>query len=552
MSDRLWFLATFILGLYLLFTARMFHLQVIEGAHYAQLVERSRLVSEVLAPRRGRILDRHGTAIADTRAVYNLGVTFAELELGGRARRELPFYRLDEKRLDAFIADLAGRVRLIGKPISLRSAVLRELLDHPAVAVRDGGKGVEVPLGLVALPRTGLSSLRPDAPEDGGFSDLARLAESDLLSDDPRDALERELASAWTKEVTILYEDEFHTLCRNFDTEMAADEGAGAGATTESSESIIDPFAPGFALTVPDAIGPSGDNHVVNLAMRIVAPERRTQAEATLARVLGESQPVIHELVERALRAARIARPSPDFYYGARSQAEQIAPLMAQGEILTEVPVADVPGARERVLIVQGDPPEGEGALSQICQRIGANIGASPDIVQVLLAKYAEKIRAITCERDYRVHHMALDMARVDRLTDGLARALTGLGRPTSVLDIDAALAKVRRSADKEWTGKTRYNALSLVPDIPHGLAVRMVGENGEPPRDLLTEYQDAGATLPGLVVQMDVGRSLPLPGLLRALPRHARAGRQRHRGRRARRHRARVPGRGERPRADL
>ncbi len=512
-SDRLWFLATAILGLYLVFLARLFHLQVIEGAHYAQLVERSRLVTEVLAPRRGRILDRHGTAIADTRAVYNLGITFAELELGGRARRELPFWRLDEKRLDAFLADLAGRVRLVDKPTSLRSSVLRELLDHPAVAVRDGGTGVEVPLGLVALPRTGLSSLHPDSPEDSGFADLARLAESDLLSDDPRDALERELASAWTKEVTILYEDEFQALCQNFDTEMAANEGAGAGSTPENSQSIVDPFVPSFALTVPDTITPSGDNHVVNLAMRIIAPERRTQAEATLARTLGESQPVIHELVERALRAARIARHSQDFYYGARTQAEQIAPLMAQGELLTEVQVADVPGARERVLIVQGDPPDGEGALTQICQRIGANIGASPDIVQVLLTKYAERIRAITCERDYRVHHMALDMARVDRLADGLARALTGLGRPATVLDIDAALAKVRRAADKEWTGKTRYNALSLVPDIPHGLAVRLVGENGEPPRDLLGAYQDAGAPLPGLVVQLDVGRSYPFPG---------------------------------------
>lgn len=513
MTDRLWFLATVIAGLYGIFVLRLFHLQIIEGSHYAQLVERSRLVSEVLAPRRGRILDRHGTAIADTRPVYNLGITFSELELRGRARRELPFWRLDERRLDAFIADLAGRVRIAAQPVSLRVAVVNELLAYPGVAVRDGGKGPPVSLGLVALPRTGLvPEPTASSAEEGAVADLARLAESDILSDDPREALERELLAVWGKEVTILGEDEFQATCRQFDQEMAADQGAQPSTMLDRSFTVLDSFVPTFALQVPDALSGTGEPHQLVLALRVLTPDRRAQAEATLARVFGESQPVIHELVERALRAARVPRHSADFYYAGRSQAEQIAPMMAPGEILTEIPVVDVPGARERVLIVQGDPPDGEGMLTQVCQRIAANVGCPTDIVEVLLTKYAERIRAITCERDYRVHHLALDPARVDRLALGLARALTGLGRPTTRLDIDAALAKARRAVDKEWTGSTRFNTISLVPDVPHALAVRVLGENSEPPRSLLSAYSDAAADLPGLVVQMDVGRAYPFP----------------------------------------
>ena len=514
MSDRLWFLATAIAGIYLVFLGRLFHLQVIEGAHYAQLVEQSRLVTEVLAPRRGRILDRHGTAIADTRVVYNLGVTFSELELRGRARRELPFWRLDERRLDAFIADLAGRVRLIGKPMSLREAVVNELLAYPGVAVRAGKEGSEAgSLGLVAVPRTALlpQAAAVDASGEGtGLQDLAHLAQSNLLRDDPREALEREIQAVWSKEVAILGEDEFQAMCAGFDRQMAAEDGL---ASDEHSETIIDSFTPIFALEIPDAIGPLGVPHTVSLALRILVPERRTQAEATLARVLGESQPLIHERLERALRASRIPRQSPDFYYGPRSSAEQIAPMMPQGELMTEIPVDDVPGARERVLIVQGDASDGEGMLSQVCQRIAANVGANPDIVEVLLTKYAERIRAITCERDYRVHQMAIDPQRLDRLAVGLAMDLTALGRPTTRLDIDQALAKVRRNADREWTGKTRFDALSLVPDVPHALAVRLLGANSEPPNDLLARFADAGAELPGLVVQLDVGRVYPFPG---------------------------------------
>jgi penicillin-binding protein 2 len=512
MTDRIWFLAAFLAGVFLLFVGRLFDLQVVNGSHYAQLVEQSRLVSEVLVPRRGRIVDRHGTPIADTRPIYNLGVTYSELELRGRARRELPFWRLDEKRLDALVSDLGGRARWIGKPLTLRDAVVKELLSHPGVAVRSGKGVAEAKLGLVAVPRTALSPSHAQGesgvPEPEG--DLAQLAESDLLADDPREALVREISARWSREVEVIGEEEFQAACQRLDQDFGGDPVMGP---VERSSPVLDPFIPPFTLHVPAGIGTAGELQYGDLAVRIIAPERRAQAEATLARVLGETQPLVHERFERALAASKQKPPSGQLYYGASAQAEQIAPLLPEGQVMAEVPVPDVPGARERVLIVQGDPPDGEGLCTQICKRIAANLGTDADLVQALLTKHAERIRAITCEREYRIHHMALDPDRLARLGDGLARSLTELGRPTTRLDVDAALAKVRRSADKEWTGQTRYDALSLFVDVPHALAVRLWGGNSEPPTDLLKDYDDAVADMPGLVVQVDVGRAYPFPG---------------------------------------
>jgi penicillin-binding protein 2 len=509
MNDRFWFLATVIAGIYLVFIGRLFQLQVINGSHYAQLVEQSRLVTEVLVPRRGRIVDRHATPIADTRPIYNLGVTFAELELRGRARRELPFWRLDEKRLDALVADLGGRTRWIGKPMSLRDAVVRELLNHPAVAVRAGQGQSEEHLGLVAVPRAALSPSHSGEGEAEGFSDIAALAESDLLSDDPRDALEREIAARWSKQVSVIAEDEFQAACAHLDRDFA---DGGSVPASGGVATVLDPFTPAYGLRVPVGIAANGESAWGELPVRIIAPERRNQAEATLSRVLGETQPLVHERFERALASARNRHPIGDFYYGGGYQAEAIAPLLPAGQVLCEVPLGDVPGARERVLIVQGDPPDHDGLCTELCKRIAANLGVDLDLVEALLAKHAERIRAITCERDYRVHHMAIDPERLDRMANGLAAELTSLGRPTTRLDVDAALAKVRRAADKEWTGQTRFDALSLIPDIPHALAVRLWGGNSEPPSDLLKDYDDAGAELPGLVVQVDVGRAYPFP----------------------------------------
>ena len=67
--SRVIVLGLVITGLALLFVVRLVQLQAVDGARYAQVVDQSRVVTEIIQPRRGRILDRSGTPIADTTGV---------------------------------------------------------------------------------------------------------------------------------------------------------------------------------------------------------------------------------------------------------------------------------------------------------------------------------------------------------------------------------------------------------------------------------------------------------------------------------------------------
>ncbi len=44
--------------------ARLYQVQVVDGARYATLAESNRVSSRLIAPPRGRILDRSGTVVA--------------------------------------------------------------------------------------------------------------------------------------------------------------------------------------------------------------------------------------------------------------------------------------------------------------------------------------------------------------------------------------------------------------------------------------------------------------------------------------------------------
>src|SRR5437660_536132 len=121
MNDRLWILALVIAGLVTVFEGRLFQLQVVNGSHYAQLVEQSRLITELAA--------------------------------GGR---------------------------------------------HPD----PGGD-----------------------PDDPQKSDMAALAESDLLSDDPREALTREISLRWSRDVVLCTEPEFESACALIDQDFNRGDG---------------------------------------------------------------------------------------------------------------------------------------------------------------------------------------------------------------------------------------------------------------------------------------------------------------------------------------
>ena len=107
MTDRIWFLAILFLCVMGTFLIRLIDLQLVQGERWAQVVDQSRLVSEIIPPRRGRILDRTGTPMVDNHAIYHLGVVLADLELSGRERRSIPLWRLDEQHTDALGAELA-------------------------------------------------------------------------------------------------------------------------------------------------------------------------------------------------------------------------------------------------------------------------------------------------------------------------------------------------------------------------------------------------------------------------------------------------------------
>jgi penicillin-binding protein 2 len=494
MADRLWMLAVCFALLIGGFLLRLVDLQLIEGERLAKAVEDSRLVTEILPPRRGRILDRNGTAITDNQAAYNLAVVFADLELTGRARREVPIYRLDEQRLDALVADFAVH-SLPHTPAQIRDIVLKELAVHPGVATRTGARVRDTNLGLVTVPRRALVP-------SGGEGDLetARLAEDDIFSEDPREALKTELTMRWNQPVELFTEQEFQAatalLDKDFDT-----------ASDEHCAPALDPFLPAFTLHVPLERG------ALDLKLRLVEPERRAQAEEVLARMLGESPQLVHERLDRALTTAHDPAPPSTLYFAPSARAETIAPLLPAAQGLQEIPVLGVPGLHERVVLIQGDPPESEGLFSQLQRRLAASLGSDGEWVGTLITRHAERIRATTCERDYRVHHLVLDVGRYDRLCAGLAAELTKLGRSTTRLDVEAALAQARSLVDRSFEGQTRVDPVALFRGIPHALAVRLAGEASSPPSDLRKQFDDTDSPLPGLSIQVDLARSYPFPG---------------------------------------
>jgi penicillin-binding protein 2 len=494
MAHRLWLLAVMFTLLIGCFMMRLVELQLVQGERLAKAVDDSRLVTEVLPPRRGRILDRHGTAITDNQAVYNLAVVLADLELTGRARREVPIYRLDEQRMDALIADLSLH-SLPKSPAQIREVLIHELTAHPGVAVRTGSRVRDTNLALLTVPRRALAPVPGERDND-----TARLAEDDLFSEDPRDAIKAELALRWNQPVEVYSEAEFRAAAAQLDQVFSTGN--------EHCASALEPFMPAFPLHLALEGGASLD-----LALRLVEPDRRVQAEEVLARMLNETPQLVHERLDRALAAARTPAPATAVYFAPSARAETIAQLLPERQGLQEIPIASVPGLRERVVLIQGDPPDGEGLFSQLERHLAASLGTDGEWIGSLLTRHAERIRPVTCERDYRIHHIVIDVLRFDRLCAGLASELTRLGRPTTRLDVEAALADARTLVDRAFEGQTRLDPVALFKDIPHQLAVRIAGAASEPPADLRKQYDDTEAPLPGLTIQVDLGREYPFPG---------------------------------------
>ena len=497
---RIIVLGLMITGMALLFAGRLFQLQVIEGARYSQSVDQSRVITEVIQPRRGRILDRTGAPIADTRQVYDAAVVFSDLEVPGRLRSAYTIWQLDERHLGELLADLTGRVRLPPGD-SLRELVVRELTDHPAVALRSGPRRGDDRLAILSLPKDALNPYRGD--EDG--AEPALLAEGDLFGEDPVAALEREISQRWNLSCTVLTEPVFQAAAALLDRDFHL-------PGPEHAADLLDPFAPGFTVGLPLADGKTQDTR-----LRLLVADQRTQAEAALARVAESSPALVRERLARAIDEAKLASPVPPspVYYAASIAAEAIAPRLPRGTVMQQIAFSGVPGARERILLIQGDPPDGEGLYTQLTRRVAANLGIDAVSLQSLIESHAEALKPRAADQKWRTRLLVLDNDRMDALADGLARELTHFGKPTTRLEVDKLLARARRTADQAWSGQTHRDPIRLFRDIPQAFAIRFAGRDAEPPRDLLKRYDDSAAELPGLTVATTTGRAYPFGSTL-------------------------------------
>ena len=493
MTDRIWLIAVLFALVMGVFLVRLVDLQLVQGERLAQVVDDSRHVTEIVPPRRGRILDRSGAALVDNRAVYHLGVVLADLELSGRERRMVPLWRLNEQRTDALVAELA--VRLRRPPLAVREALTRDLINHPAVAVRRGARVRDDELTLVAMPRRAL------APTGGDRDvEVARLVEGDLVTEDPREALSRELSARWQQPMGVITDGEFRAATTILDQDFSQDVAQCAAA--------LEPFLPSFPVVLP-----LEDGTTLKLELRLVDPDRRAQAEEVLARLLGETPQLVHERFDRALATARERPPETLYYFAHSARAESIAPLLPTDQGLHELPITGVPGLRERILLIQGDAPETDGLFAQVTRRLGATLGIEASLIESLILRHAERQRAVSAEREFQIRQVVFDPRKYDRLCAGLAAELTRLGHPLTRLDVEAALSKARTIADRAWTGQTRLDLIPLIERVPHAIAVRLAGISVLPPSDLAAKYEDADASLPGLGLQVDLGRSYPFPG---------------------------------------
>ncbi len=494
--DRLGWLGVAVGGAFALLAGRFFQLQVVEGERWARTVEVSRLVREPIPPLRGRILDRHGEPMADTRALYHLGVVLADLELEGRARR-VPLLAFDRRRFLGLCADLGGRIPRTGVPVT--EAVAAAWADEPAVGLRGAATDPE-PGALVV---TSAAALAPGGEDE----DIAALAGTDLLSEDPRVAIARELGRRRDAVMTVLDEAQFIQACRSLETDFGQPDGRiqeALGPFTARLDALI-PVADPLPALNPGATPPPAP---VRLPLRIAPAGILDQGVAMVADLLGEDEPLVRARWERALATHAVAAPPSRLVYGSALDAESIAPRLPGGFRLDEVALPAT-GDPERVWILQGDPPDSEGALGALVRRVGDRLGIAPDLFLGLLERHGEVITPGVSERRWNRRHLVLDPVGSERLVEGLATRLTGLGLATDPGEIRRGLAEARRTAERHRAGSTRHDPILLRRDLDPAIARRLEGLDAQPPADLARTYQ-ATPPLPGLRVVAGIGRSWP------------------------------------------
>jgi penicillin-binding protein 2 len=396
---------------------------------------------------------------------------------------------LDEAAFNSLLADLG--TRLTTTQDALRDLLVKELGNHPAVGLRRSAVSRDTALTILALPGTAL------APDDN--ESAAELATSDLLCEDPREALVREVRVRWGESAVAFSEEEIDR--------ASAELGPGTGIAGSRVGTVLRSFAP----LITAHLGDAPDSPTIS--WRLLTGDQRRQAALALARFHSEETDGVDANLIRALAAARQPPPVTGFYYAASADALEVATLLPKTAALHRVPLDGVPAARERIILIQGDlPGVTNGLFSQVCDRLAASLGApgSGSWVASLIERHATRMRPIAAERKYRRRVLILDPEKLEHLATGLSARLSRLGVPTSVLDVERKLADVRRIADKEWEGEGHDDPLPLFSDVPHHTALALAETGAGAPSDLMKRFDGLSPELPGIRVSVAEGRDHP------------------------------------------
>ncbi|TVR42133.1 MAG: hypothetical protein EA402_12165 [Planctomycetota bacterium] len=499
MLPRVLVIAFCFAAIFTVFIGRLAQLQLVRGDQYAEAVYDSRFRVQVVPARRGRIIDRQGTVIADNRTVFDLAVVLQDMSMAGRQRLRTPVWRLDAQALNLLAGDIARELR---RPLGLvRAQLQEELMLNPGVALRTGPREEEPSIGLLVVPRMALleSDDTGEPSVDPGWDVLAATG---VLQLDPRQALATEYRMRLGEELRLLDGVEWSRLIQRLSQRFQTHP--------EHLSQVFLPFAPEVSLVE----FPSAENE---LRWRALSETRQRQAEVSLARLVGVSVTELREVMDEFLLLHQSRGQDMPWLFVPAARIGALAQHLPADATVRELAVSGLLPVRERLYLIQGASPEDEGMFGLILGRLRSSLAIPGELgdawLAALIERHAERLHVRRAEREHRRYHLMLDAQLVDLFSHQLSRQLAGGAQELSPLQVEQRLTQARRLADRDWRGQTRVDPLVVVEDIEPQIANRMAGFGASVPWHLARHFEETTALAPGLRVITRVGREYPYPG---------------------------------------
>ncbi len=134
-------------GLFALLAGRLYYLQILEGGKYRQMAEENRISLRIVAPPRGRILDRSGAALAFNDQTYRVVLLPEQIEDFSDLMGKLgPLLSLEDTDLKRIARDMKNRQGF--NAVIVRDNLTRDQMDSVAVRIPDM-PGVDLDAGEV-------------------------------------------------------------------------------------------------------------------------------------------------------------------------------------------------------------------------------------------------------------------------------------------------------------------------------------------------------------------------------------------------------------------